>query len=404
MLGPVYGRSPEECIRKMGVLRKQAEIDGGVRARDTTTLADYLEQWLARGKVTWQPRTFDLWEHFARAAIIPSRLARSPLSKLTPVAITAWTASLEREQLFANPERGLRATGARSRQIAHQVLTQALADAVRAGAIATNPATLTARPRHTTPEIDLWDIDEALRFLTAARDMSALAPEKTAIRKSHREKPCAEVCHYLGFFEVLFRVGPRPNELLGARRSDFDLRAGTLKLQQQLDSGEGRSQERKAMKTTSSRRTIALPADALAALKSHLARMMALGLSGSPWLFPTPTGVAPHLRNVTTRHYDEIIARTAIGEHGPILPLRRVTLYSARHTAATIALKGGVSDFLVAQMLGNSVDMIRTTYGHLVPSMVAEQVARLDAAWSRNCDYEETTSEKPRTTGKKKTP
>ena len=51
------------------------------------------------------------------------------------------------------------------------------------------------------------------------------------------------------------------------------------------------------------------------------------------------------------------------------------TLYSLRHTYATLALLEGMDIHTLARQMGNSAAMIERHYSHLKPLMIAEQLA-----------------------------
>ncbi len=76
---------------------------------------------------------------------------------------------------------------------------------------------------------------------------------------------------------------------------------------------------------------------------------------------------------------------------------RRVSRYSGPRRPRTAS-----AAYLVAKMLGKRVEMMRKTYGHLVPPMVEEQAARLDAVCSRNRHHSGTTGGSARRRGMKK--
>ena len=56
---------------------------------------------------------------------------------------------------------------------------------------------------------------------------------------------------------------------------------------------------------------------------------------------------------------------------------RRIRLHDTRHTHATLLLEDGATERYVAERLGDTVEMIHETYGHVTPKMRAAAVDRL---------------------------
>ena len=91
----------------------------------------------------------------------------------------------------------------------------------------------------------------------------------------------------------------------------------------------------------------------------------------------------------------EIVFATAIGEPlEPKNPPRRLLArawrdaglaapgprwHDLRHTYATWQLAAGLNDYAVAQLLGDSVEMVQRRYGHALPDDVASAGERLEA-------------------------
>jgi len=57
----------------------------------------------------------------------------------------------------------------------------------------------------------------------------------------------------------------------------------------------------------------------------------------------------------------------------------RIRFHDMRHTHATLLLEDGAAEKYVAERLGDTVEMIHETYGHVTPRMRAAAVERLAA-------------------------
>tara|TARA_B110001450_G_scaffold227377_1_gene226733 strand:- start:13 stop:411 length:399 start_codon:yes stop_codon:yes gene_type:complete len=53
------------------------------------------------------------------------------------------------------------------------------------------------------------------------------------------------------------------------------------------------------------------------------------------------------------------------------------TLYSLRHTYATLRIINGVAHYFIASNMGTSVEMLMNFYGHLVNESVADEITKV---------------------------
>jgi integrase len=141
-------------------------------------------------------------------------------------------------------------------------------------------------------------------------------------------------------------TGLRPGEWLALEHRDRDRAGHVLYVRRVYRNGRV-----KTPKTQASLRAVPLQTFALAALDELASD------SGSPLVFPTPSGGYFDLHNFRNRHWRP--AQRAAG----IEPLRRI--YDLRHSFATFALRAGVSTFDLSRYMGTSLAMIDRHYGHL---------------------------------------
>ncbi|MDQ6849050.1 MAG: Arm DNA-binding domain-containing protein, partial [Actinomycetota bacterium] len=99
------------------------------------SIGEFLEDWLASVSRSLKPTTVEGYTHAVRIWIVP-RIGGYQLSSLTPEVLEKLYADLE----SAGRQDGAGGLGARAVRMAHQVLHQALAQAVKRHRIPVNPA------------------------------------------------------------------------------------------------------------------------------------------------------------------------------------------------------------------------------------------------------------------------
>lgn len=70
----------------------------------------------------------------------------------------------------------------------------------------------------------------------------------------------------------------------------------------------------------------------------------------------------------------------------------RIRFHDMRHTHATLLLEDGATERYVAERLGNTVEMVHETYGHVTPKMRVAAVERLAKRLRRPVLTETTTA------------
>src|SRR5215510_2673575 len=184
------------------------------------------------------------------------------MRKLTAVHIEACEASLQRDGYVKGSKRGQGLTAQTVLHV-HRTLSQALAHAVKTGVLFKNPAEQVKPPRLPSREIKILTKPDVATLLRAAEPTWLYLPVLVAVT-----------------------TGMRRGELLGLRWSDIDLKAARLTVNQSLERAKGKTVF-KSPKTTTSRRTITLPALTIEALKEHRAarqqNVCGLALESPSW-------------------------------------------------------------------------------------------------------------------------
>jgi integrase len=168
----------------------------------------------------------------------------------------------------------------------------------------------------------------------------------------------------------------RRGEVLGLRWSDLDLDAGRLSIVQTVIAVK-HAVALSTPKTAKGRRSVALDAGTVAALREHHRQQLEQRmLLGPGWrdhgLVFTKVDGEPVDPERFSREFDRRIGRWS---------LPRIRLHDLRHTWATLALKAGIHPKVVSERLGHaSVNITLDVYSHVTPDMqesAAELVASL---------------------------
>jgi integrase len=342
----VYGRTRGEVQKGLRELRRRQEE--GLRvdpALERQTLATFLEQWLEVTAATVRPRTLERYQEVVRGHLVPA-LGGQRLASLRPEAL---------QRLYARKL----AAGLAPRTVVkiHVVLHRALAMALRWGYVLRNVADAVDRPA--VPQHHVQPPGPA--ELAALVDRSAAAGDRLA-----------------ALWALAIHTGCRQGELLGLSWADVDLDAGTLTVRRTLTRVRACVPQFGDPKSPTSRRTLSLPEEALAALRAHRARQNQERLAaGRTWadhglVFVTHVGTPLLQRNVI-RDFKAALARAG-------LP-RAIRFHDLRHAHATLMLRAGVPLKVASGRLGHgSIGITADLYQHLAQDLDADAAARAQRA------------------------
>jgi integrase len=272
--------------------------------------------------------------------ILPE-LGHIPLAKLTPQHLV---------RLYrAKQDEGL----TRTVVLIHALLHKALGQAERWGLIPRNVAALVDTPRVPKQETLTLDSGQVQKLLAVAEN---------------------DRLHAL--YVVATTCGLRQGELLGLRWSDVDLDGRMLTISRQLQWLEG-GPTYSEPKSAKSRRTIALPQMALAALRRHRTQQAAERLrAGHAWkdndlVFTSTVGTPLNPSGVRQRSFQPLLEQAG---------LPHVKFHSLRHACSSMMANQGVPPKVAADILGHSqVRTVLDVYTHATTNAMREAAAGMDS-------------------------
>lgn len=304
------------------------------------TVGGFLEdEWLPAVRTRLRPLTFDSYAGNMRNHVIP-RLGSVPLQDLTAPMLNSVYAELGGQ------------LSPRTVRYVHAILRRALADAVKWNRLARNPADAADPPpvrRCRADGMQTWSGPELACFLESVRD--------------HRLFAC---------WRFLAMTGCRRGEALGLRWRDLDLDRGRATIVQTVVASRVISEP----KSDRGRRTIALDAETVAALRDHRARqgeereILGEAYSDHDLVFASEDGSPIWPRSLTRA----FVALTGAAD------VPAIRLHDLRHTHATLALQAGVHPKVVQDRLGHAtISITLDVYSHAIPEMQGDAVDRVAA-------------------------
>jgi integrase len=233
----------------------------------------------------------------------------------------------------------------------HRTLSRALTQAFHWGVIPRNPATLVFPPR---PQ---------------KREMTALNPQELLRLFDHTRGERLQA-----MWVLLGTSGLRLGEALGLGWEDLDLVAGRLVVRRTLQRRRRAGLVFGTPKTPTSRRTVLLCGLAVQALRVHRSRQGQLRAAADNWC---DSGLV--FTNTTGGPLEPSFALHDLHRSLDRAGLPRIRVHDLRHTTASLLLVAEVHPKIVQDMLGHSTVLTTLdTYSHVMPTLQAEAIRRLD--------------------------
>lgn len=341
-----YAKTRREVALKLA--RAQHDHDRGLPiAPERLTVATFLDRWLEEAiKPRRKPSTYQSYGQYVRLHISPM-IGDLRLGKLNARDIQALLVDRQRYGLAP-----------RSVSYILTILRMALRQAEKWDLVPRNVAELVDRPATSTFTATVLTPEHARRLVDAA----------------HEDR-------LDGLITVGVALGLRKGEMLGLQWGDVDLEAGTLRVRQQIQRVDKKPQF-VPPKSESGKRTIALPATCIAALRNHQLRQVEDRLlAGSRWrgdewqlVFPSTIGTPMDGRNLD-RSFHRLLNRAG---------LPHMRFHDLRHSAGTIMMAMGIPQRVVMGILGHSSMQMTTRYLHALPELMRDAADQMDALFVRD--------------------
>jgi integrase len=317
---------------------KESLLDAGISPDSALTFERYFQMWLKAIKSRVSPRTLDGYKGYIERYAMQS-LSRFRLSDIKPIHV---------QTIYID----IRKSPTTVRNL-HAAMRACFSYAVKKEILKKNPCKGLDLPAKSRKEIIVLTPEEAFHLVSVCREM-----------------PNGLI------FEFALETGMRPEEYLALRWKD--LQGSSVSVQQIVSfNRSGGSFYFSKPKTTKSRRLIPISESLRQRLVSHRREQNEhrLAMRGT-WfnndlVFPNTVGNPWPLYNLTRRYFAPILEKCDFGKH--------VTLYSLRHSCATLLLISGENPKVVADRLGHaSVVMTLDTYSHVLPHIQANATKTMD--------------------------
>lgn len=228
---------------------------------------------------------------------------------------------------------------------------------VRRGDLRVNPCKHTDRPAKRQRDLVVMDQSEAAIFSQHCIDTPLGA-----------------------MFAFALETGMRPEEYLALRWSD--IRGLDVMVTRTVQFKKGGSYYFKDCKTKGSRRRIPITESMNFQLKRHRREQNEhrIAMKGT-WfnedlVFPNEIGRPHRMSNIIRRNFAPLLELCKFDKH--------LTLYSLRHTMATLLLMAGVNPKIVSERLGHaSIVLTLDTYSHVLPHIQDEATAAMERMMRR---------------------
>jgi integrase len=322
-----------------------SEVETGFTGdADQLTVSEYLERWLQHTTTRVRPGTVARYRQLLQRCVA-APAGSLKLRELRPMHIQR----IYEQALKTGNERSGGALAARTVNHLHRALFAAMKQARKWGLIVSNPCESVEPPRAVNREMRSLNESESRKLMAAAKGTRLYVP-----------------------IVLSLSVGLRRGECLGLGWDAVDFPRGVIRISRSLQP-DGKFSE---PKTARSRRSVALPAFAIAALKAHKVAQNADRLAaGSSYadnglVFADAFGAAWKPASITTLFHG-ICKRAGIGH---------VRFHDLRHTAASLMIERGVSITTVALLLGHAnTSTTLSTYAHAIKGAEEAGARAMDA-------------------------
>jgi integrase len=347
-----------------------------IAPKSVPTFKEVADDWLT-GKAGCKPSTLDAWRVHIETHLLPLhglRVNQITIGKVESLRDALLRDVTEKEATEEIPERKRLAA-----QTVNKVLTTAAAvleRAIRHNWCVKNPAALVERARIAPNQV--------LEGEAPSRDANRPVREDEVLNlgEIRRLLDASDPGYYRTLFMTAALTGMRSGELLGLRWSDVELNENRIQVRRSLSWARVRDSDGEPPelaqprffepKTATSRRTIPVASELIAALKRW---KLQCPKGKDDLVFPSPTsetGAPAHRSNVLKRGLYPALTRAK---------LRRVDMHSLRHSFASILIAAGTPITEVQALLGHSsAQTTLKVYSHWFRSLKTSSIDILSKA------------------------
>ncbi len=323
----VYGSRRDADAALLELLQQKG--GGSLVPKSRLTVAELTNEWIEHKRRDVTERTLAGYEYVLRRYVTPHIGHR----RITDVTLRD-VDRLYGQMLDGGLGGAERPLSTRTVRLTHAALSQALSQAVKWGLLRFNPASEASVPSSSQREKDVLTVAERTRFLTACRDS-----------------------FYGTFYRLLLDTGLRPGEACALRWSDVDFARETITVQRAVTRNRDGSPVLGRPKTPKSRRTVPMMSGLRSELLEHLERQRDQGLDASGFVFTNTSGQMLRPWAFSTRDLRRTTKLAGI--------TKGVSLYSLRHTCATLHVAAGTHVKVVSELLGHAnIQQTADTYMH----------------------------------------
>lgn len=159
--------------------------------------------------------------------------------------------------------------------------------------------------------------------------------------------------------QVLFYSGMRCGELRALTLADFDFKQNTIQINKTVHhTADG--YQIAPPKTTGSNRIISMPASIMEEVQAYCQKIY--GLSSDDQIF----------------YFSSQLIKRAMDAAANACDLPVIRIHDLRHSHVSLCIEMGFSPHLIAERIGDTVQMVNNTYGHLYPTKHKEVADKLN--------------------------
>lgn len=286
----------------------------------------YIEDMACRLKAS----TINSKRYVFKARIIPF-FKDKPINKITPTDIRKWQTEIIRS--------GIKDT---SQHQLYNQLNAILNYAVKYYNLPKNPCKVTGAIGKTRSDrVSFWTQEEFSAFIDQVNDITF----QTA-------------------FQTLYYTGMRCGELLALTVGDIDLQNGIITISKTYHR-QNRHDVITSPKTETSNRAITIPVFLVEILKDYIGRNYGINVNDRLFQF-TSYKLTQTLKSGCAK--------------SNVKPIR---IHGIRHSHVSLLIEMGFTPHLIAERIGDSVDMVNHIYGHLYPNKHNEVATKLQQLVSK---------------------